>query len=169
MIILVMGVSGSGKSTLGHALAAQLGVHFLDGDDLHSPASRAKMASGKPLDEEDRGPWLEVLAEKAATAAERGKDMVVACSALKRTHRDRLRQAAPLRLVYLAGNPGTMRERLASRSGHFMPAALIDSQFEALEPPEADEVALTLEATRPVRELTETAAAWVGCLSRGSG
>ncbi|MEQ6900275.1 gluconokinase [Nocardioides sp. YIM 152588] len=143
-LLVVMGVSGSGKSTVGAALAGRLGVPFADGDDLHPPANIAKMAAGVPLDDADRGPWLDAVG--AWLAAHDGTGAVIACSALKRVYRDRLRGHAPrLRLVHLAGPRGTIARRQADRPGHFMPAALLDSQYDALEPLGADEPGIVLD------------------------
>ncbi len=147
--VIVMGVAGSGKTTVGKRLAGRLGVPFVDGDDLHSPAARAKMASGQALEDADRWPWLDRIAAKLADpAAPRG--WVVACSALKRAYRDRLRAGAgpALRFVYLDADPALMRARVTGRRGHYMPASLVDSQFAALEPPvgERDVIAIAADA-----------------------
>jgi gluconokinase len=144
--IVVMGVSGSGKTTLGVRLAQALGAEFVDGDDLHTDAARAKMKAGRALTDEDRWPWLDRIGAKLAE----GERTVVACSALRRAYRDRLRAAAgpKLRFVYLEATPEEMRARVASRVGHYMPASLVDSQFAALEPPdgEADVIATSADA-----------------------
>jgi gluconokinase len=146
LAIVVMGVSGAGKTTVGRALAAALGAEFIDGDDLHSDAARAKMAAGHALTDEDRWPWLDRVGARLAGA----RATIVACSALKRAYRDRIRAAAgpALRFVYLAATPDAMRRRVAARRGHYMPASLVDSQFAALEPPdgEADVIAISAEA-----------------------
>ncbi len=146
LALVVMGVSGSGKTTLGLALAAALGAEFIDGDDLHSDAARAKMAAGHALTDADRWPWLDRI---GAALAEAGKRRIVACSALKRVYRDRLRAAAgpPLRFVYLAATPEAMRERVAARRGHYMPASLVDSQFTTLEPPSGEPDVIEVSAT----------------------
>lgn len=142
--VVVMGVSGSGKSHLGAALAQSLGVDFVEGDDLHPPANIAKMRAGTPLDDADRQPWLEAIA--GAIAAHRGQGVVVACSALRRAYRDRLRRADPaLRLLYLRVPRDELARRLRERR-HFMPPALLDSQLATLEEPAADEHAIVLEA-----------------------
>ena len=145
MSVVVMGVSGAGKTTVGRALAAALGAEFIDGDDLHSEAARAKMASGVALSDEDRWPWL----DRVGAALAQGR-RVVACSALKRVYRERIRAAAGprLRFVYLAADREAMRRRVAARPGHYMPASLVDSQFATLEPPhgEADVVEISAEA-----------------------
>ena len=140
-ILVVMGVSGSGKSTVGARLAARLQVPFKDGDALHPAANIAKMASGHPLTDADRGPWLDRVAAKIAAWRAAKSGGVIACSALKRAYRDRL--AAPdVTFVYLEETPETISARLTHRPGHFMPAALVASQFDALEPPAPDERAI---------------------------
>ncbi len=142
--IIVMGVSGSGKSGLGSALAHACEVDFVEGDALHPPANIAKMSAGIPLDDADRWPWLEAIA--AAITAHRGAGVVVACSALRRAYRDRLRQADPaLRLLYLRVPREELARRLRERQ-HFMPPALLDSQLATLEEPAADERAIVLQA-----------------------
>ncbi len=155
--VVVMGVSGCGKSTVGAALAQRLGVGFIEGDALHPPANVHKMAAGTPLTDDDRRGWLDAIAQ-ALRAAE-GQGAVVACSALKRRYRDRLREAAPgLRLVHLAGAEPLLAQRLARRSGHYMPASLLPSQLATLEPPALDEHALILDITEPPEALAERAA-----------
>ncbi len=134
---MVMGVSGSGKSTVGAALARRLNVPFVDADTLHPPANIAKMAAGEPLDDDDRNPWLETVG--AWLAGHRGGG-VVSCSALKRKYRDQLRAHCPrVEFLHLRGSPELIGRRLAGRSGHFMPAALLRSQLDALEPLGTDE------------------------------
>ena len=142
--IVVMGVSGSGKSHLGEALAQSCGVNFVEGDALHPPANIAKMTAGIPLDDADRWPWLDAIA--AAITAHRGQGVVVACSALRRSYRDRLRRADPgLRLIYLRVPRSELERRLRERH-HFMPPTLLDSQLLTLEEPDADEQAIILDA-----------------------
>jgi gluconokinase len=145
--VVVMGVSGAGKTTVGRALAERLGADFVDGDDLHSAAARAKMSAGHPLDDEDRWPWLDriagVMRQKLGA-----RGVVVACSALRRAYRDRLRAGVgpDLRFVYLKASPDLMRARVAGRKGHYMPASLVDSQFAALEPPDGEADVVTMAA-----------------------
>lgn len=134
--IVVIGVSGSGKSTIGAALARRLNVPFQDADHLHPPANIAKMAAGEPLTDDDRYPWLDKVGEWLAAHP----SGVMSCSALKRAYRDRLRRHSPSAyFLHLRGRPDVIAARLAARSGHFMPATLLQSQFDTLEPLGADE------------------------------
>lgn len=140
--IVVCGVSGSGKSTVGAALAARLAWSFRDADDLHPAENVAKMRGGEPLTDVDREPWL----DRVAAEIERRSPMVVACSALRRAHRDRLRLGGlDLWFVLLAPPTEVLRERVANRRGHFMPAALLDSQLAALEPLGAGERGIVVD------------------------
>src|SRR3954470_11847504 len=135
--IVVMGVSGSGKSTVGAALAQRLRVPFADADDFHPEANIAKMTAGHALNDDDRRPWLESI---GGWLAEHGSGGVMSCSALKRAYRDQLREHCPdVDFLHLAGTPEVIGRRQASRPGHFMPASLLASQFETLEPLAADE------------------------------
>lgn len=137
-----MGVAGSGKSLIGGALARALDVAFVEGDDYHSPENVARMASGTPLTDADRLPWLRSVAKRIRDAKSAGTGLVVACSALKRSYRDLLRaeSGAPgLQFVFLKGSRALIAGRLADRRGHFMPPALLDSQLAALEEPSPDE------------------------------
>ena len=147
-IVVVMGVAGSGKTTVGAALAGLIGVDFVDGDDLHPPSNVEKMHAGHPLADEDRWPWLDRVGGALAEAADAGRGLVMACSALKRAYRDRIRAAAgpELLFVFLDVSQGEARKRMAVRLNHFMPSALLDSQFDTLEPPtgEADVLSVTL-------------------------
>jgi len=153
--VVVMGVSGSGKSTIGARLAERLGIPFVDGDDLHPAANVAKMTSGTPLDDADRAPWLDAVGRVLAA-----EPTVVACSALKRTYRDRLRRAAPgLALVVLHGDRALLAERMGHRPGHFMPTALLDSQLATLELPAPEERAIELDIAATPSELVDAAAA----------
>jgi gluconokinase len=135
--IVVMGVSGSGKSTVGAGLAQRLRVPFADADDSHPAANIAKMTAGHALDDDDRRPWLDSIGEWLAAHADGG---VMSCSALKRVYRDQLREhCADVDFLHLAGTPEVIGRRQASRPGHFMPASLLVSQFETLEPLATDE------------------------------
>jgi carbohydrate kinase (thermoresistant glucokinase family) len=132
VIVVLMGVSGSGKSTIGAPLAERLGVPFLDADEFHPPENVAKMASGTPLTDADRWPWLALLNEKL----KREKGAVLACSALKQSYRDALAKGlADCRFVHLRGSMELISGRLAARRHRYMPASLLQSQFETLEPP----------------------------------
>ncbi|MFI7125240.1 gluconokinase [Nonomuraea sp. NPDC050153] len=145
-LVVVMGVSGAGKTTVGRLLAERLGVSFIDGDDLHPPANVAKMASGVPLTDDDRFPWLESVG--GALAGSRAGGAVVACSALKRTYREIILAEAPdLLFVELHAAPDLIVRRLEARTGHFMPGALFDSQWNTLEPLEADEPGFRVDCT----------------------
>jgi gluconokinase len=138
--ILVMGVSGSGKSTAGESLAVELGWPFRDADSFHPAANVAKMSAGIPLTDDDRWPWLAAIAAWIDERREMGKPGIVSCSALKRTYRRVLLDGRPdVRLVYLQGDQPLIAGRMGRRQGHFMPPALLDSQFAALEEPTADE------------------------------
>ncbi|MEO6533717.1 MAG: gluconokinase [Pseudolysinimonas sp.] len=152
--VVVMGVSGSGKTTVGAALADALGLRFVDGDALHPAANVAKMAAGIPLDDADRAPWLDAIGTLLAAGP-----LVVACSALKRSYRDRLRVAAPaLQLVFLDGSPELLASRMAARPGHFMPTSLLRSQLATLERPAPDENALTADIAAPVTQIVASLA-----------
>jgi gluconokinase len=133
-----MGVAGSGKTTIGRGLAAELGWKFYDADDYHPPANVAKMRRGVPLGDADRLPWLQTLEALVRASIERGESGVLACSALKATYRARLLIDERVKLVYLKGTFDLIQKRLANRRGHFMSAAMLESQFAALEEPEQE-------------------------------
>ena len=163
--VVVMGVSGSGKSTVATGIASALGLHFLEGDDLHSAQSVQKMEAGIALEDEDRWPWLDRIGACLADAGRWPRGLVVACSALKRAYRDRLREASPgVRFVFLDGPADLIASRLAGRTGHYMPSALLASQLLTPEPPgvdETDAACVSIEApegeivSRALRELAE--------------
>lgn len=145
-VLVLMGVSGSGKSSVAALLAGRLGWSFAEGDDLHPPANIAKMAAGHPLDDADRAPWLERIAAWIAERRAAGEPGIMTCSALKRRYRDMLRGPGVV-FVHLAGSREQIGDRLVARTGHFMPAALLDSQFADLEPLGPDEDGITVEVT----------------------
>ncbi len=139
-VVVVMGVSGSGKSTVAEGLVERLGWEFAEGDDLHPPANVAKMRSGQPLDDDDRWPWLRRLADWIGEREQAGRPVVVTCSALKRSYRDLLRNGHPsVWFAHVTVDPDLLRERVAGRTGHYMPASLVESQLAALEPLQDDE------------------------------
>jgi carbohydrate kinase (thermoresistant glucokinase family) len=154
--IVVMGVSGSGKTVVGRRLAKRLGWRFLDADDVHPAANVQKMASGVPLDDADREPWLARLASELADAIARGQPVVLACSALKRAYRGQLGLPDPaIRLVHLDGPREVLRKRAEQRAGHFMPATLLDSQLATLEPPGAAESPIVIDVSAPPEAIVE--------------
>lgn len=137
-VYVVMGVSGSGKTTIGVRLAERLGWPYAEADDMHSPANVAKMAAGQPLTDADRKPWLEAIEAWIDGRIAAGGTGVVSCSALKRSYRDGMRKPG-VRFVYLDGSRELIAARMSARHGHFMKAAMLDSQFADLEPPGPDE------------------------------
>ncbi len=143
---VVMGVTGAGKSLIGAALAQALGVSFVDGDDLHSETNRQHMAAGIALTDADRAVWLQLIADRLRQASHAGLGLVVACSALKASYRDILRQSASaVQFIYLKGTPDVIAPRMAQRTGHFMPATLLPSQFATLEEPTSNESAWVID------------------------
>ena len=151
-LVVVMGVSGSGKTTIGAALAQRLRVPFADADDFHPQANIDKMSAGIPLTDDDRGPWLATIATWLGDHAASGG--VTSCSALKRSYREVLAAAAPqVFFVHLHGDPEVIAARVAGRPGHFMPAALVESQFATLEPLEPGERGAVLDVDQPVDDL----------------
>ena len=152
--IVVMGVSGSGKSTVGAALAQRLRVPFADADDFHPPANIAKMTAGEPLNDDDRYPWLEAIGMWLADALRGGGAM--SCSALKRKYRDQLRRHCPdVEFLHLSGTPEVIGRRQASRPGHFMPASLLQSQFDTLEPLETDERGIVIDVDQDIDSIVD--------------
>lgn len=156
--IVVMGVSGCGKSTVGRALAQALGLHFVEGDELHSPRNVELMAAGTPLTDADRHGWLQEVASQLGNATAQSRGVVVSCSALKRAYRDQLRAGAPdLRFVYLYGTPELLFGRMRTRAGHYMPASLLQSQLDTLEPPGADEAPITIDISQAPADIVAEA------------
>nr|WP_174804487.1 gluconokinase [Martelella limonii] len=150
--LIVMGVSGCGKSTVAKRLALTFGYPFFEGDDLHSAANVAKMASGHPLQNEDRWDWLDRI---AAVLSGNAAPVVLTCSSLKRVYRDRLRERSgrELLFVYLTALYAVIAERLQARTDHYMPASLLDTQFAALEPPSQDERHVVVNVDAPLDEI----------------
>jgi gluconokinase len=144
MIIVIMGVAGAGKSTLGELLAAALDCEFLDGDSLHPPANIEKMARGVPLTDADRAPWLASIHSRILNSFQRGKCLVVACSALRQRYRETLADGVSITWVYLKGSENVIRARLLERQHHFFKAQTLASQFADLEEP-ADAIVIDVE------------------------
>jgi gluconokinase len=142
--IVVMGVAGCGKSTFGRALALKLNLPWIEGDDFHSAASKAKMAAGTPLDDADRAGWLQTLVQQIQ---KHPAGCVIGCSALKQSYRDVLRQAGDVRFAYLRLTREESQRRVSSRAGHFFSDTLVESQFAALQEPQAENDVVTLDAT----------------------
>ncbi|MBP1137818.1 beta-N-acetylhexosaminidase [Arthrobacter sp. PvP023] len=158
--IIVMGVSGCGKTTIGDLVARELGVPFLDGDSLHPVENVAKMAAGTPLTDEDRWPWLATVGAELANAGDGG--LVLACSALRRSYRDAIREQAPDTVfLHLHGSKEVLRARTEGRTGHFMPPALLDSQLATLEPLDADEAGIVVDIAAPVSQVVTEALAGI--------
>ncbi|WP_328772737.1 gluconokinase [Streptomyces sp. NBC_00286] len=155
-VVVVMGVAGTGKTTVGPLVADRLGVPYAEGDEFHPEANIAKMSAGTPLTDEDRRPWLDAIGRWAHERA--GLGGVVSCSALKRSYRDRLRASAPgVVFVHLKGDRRLIEDRMAHRQGHFMPTALLDSQFATLQPLEADEAGVAVDVSGSPEEIAERA------------
>jgi len=154
--VVVMGVSGSGKSTVAEMLASRLGWEMTEGDRLHPPANVTKMRQGIPLDDGDRAPWLDRIGEQLKSWAAEGRSGVLTCSALKRAYRDRIRAARPdVSFVYLKGSKELIRSRVAARHHEYMPASLLHSQFDTLEPPDPGEPVVTIDAGEPPERETQ--------------
>jgi gluconokinase len=154
--LVVMGVSGSGKSTIADALAKRLGWRYEDGDRFHPASNVAKMSAGQPLTDDDRWPWLQAIAGEIDRICKNGERAVIACSALKRAYRNILvHRRGDVRIVFLDGSEALIASRLAARKGHFMPAGLLASQFKTLEPPAADERAVTAPIDAKVEAIVD--------------
>lgn len=144
--MVVMGVSGSGKTTVAERVAASLGWMFQEGDKLHPAANVAKMASGHPLDDADRAPWLAIIAEWIDARLRTGQDAIITCSALKRSYREQIGNGKPgVQIVYLHGDRATLEAHINGRHHEYMPATLLDSQLATLEEPVPDEHVITVE------------------------
>lgn len=156
VVLVLMGVSGCGKSTVAALLAGQLGWPFAEGDDMHPPSNVEKMATGHPLTDEDRWPWLEKIADWVDERLDHKENGLITCSALKRSYRDVInRRGAGLIFVYLAGSFETIAARLGTRLGHFMPSTLLQSQFADLEEPSPDEPELRVDVGLSPEEIAQ--------------
>lgn len=163
--LIVMGVSGSGKSTVAEVLAARIGWLCEDGDRYHPKANVKKMSAGRPLTDADRIPWLQAIAARIDGACAGGVRLVISCSSLKRSYRDILVHGRnDVRIVYLKGSKALIAERLAKRKNHFMPPGLLDSQFDALEPPGLSENAIAISIDGSVDTIVDRI---VDALQRG--
>lgn len=155
--LVVMGVCGCGKSSVAQGLADSLGWSLAEGDDFHPAANKEKMASGTPLTDEDRWPWLDLIVDWTATEDQAGRSTVVTCSALKRIYRDRLAQApGDTYFIHLAGDPEILAARLGARTGHFMPPTLLPSQLATLEQLEVDEHGFVVDIDADIDTIVET-------------
>ena len=152
-VLIFMGVCGCGKSTVGSNLAEKLGIQFAEGDNFHSEANIKKMSSGNPLDDQDREPWLAVMANTISEWIETGEGGVLSCSALKRKYRDRLRGnydlGGPIHFIYLNGPFELIEARLKKRGDHYMPSSLLTSRFADLEEPQTEECAINIDISLP--------------------
>jgi gluconokinase len=157
MHVVVMGVAATGKTTVGEGLAEELGCEFVEGDELHPSANIEKMSAGVPLTDEDRWPWLRAIAGLVAARDQQGTSTVVTCSALRRSYRDALREAAPTFFVHLEAPFEVLEERMKHRTKHFMPTSLLTTQFETLEPLGEDEAGAVVDVTPPADEVIEEA------------
>ncbi|MEM1388126.1 MAG: gluconokinase [Pseudomonadota bacterium] len=158
---VLMGVSGCGKTSVGEALAARGLTRFIDGDTLHPPGNIAKMASGQPLDDDDRAPWL---ADVGAALGAGAPPVTIGCSSLKRRYRDWIRAAvggSTVHFLHLAAPKAVLERRVNTREGHFMPPALLDSQFATLQPLQPDEAGQVIDIDRPVEAVIDDAAAYI--------
>ncbi len=157
--VVVMGVSGSGKTTVGELLPPLVGIVYRDGDDLHPKANIDKMSAGIPLTDDDRWPWLESIGR---WLAEHPEGAMIGCSSLKRSYRDLIRSHCPDAVfLHVHGDFDLLLERMSSRKGHFMPASLLQSQFDTLEPLEADEAGRVFDVHDPPEEIARQAALWL--------
>ena len=154
MIIIIMGVSGSRKTTIGIELSKKLGFSFLEGDDFHPPENIIKMKNGVALTDQDRMPWLKMIVSKCEHEIKIGNDLVIACSALKKSYRLVLNNGFEHRFIHLKGNITTIKNRMLGRD-HFMPIQLIDSQFATLETPSKDENSISIDIKLPVNNQIE--------------
>lgn len=158
MKLVVMGVSGCGKSSVGEALSERLNASFVDGDDLHPESNRKKMKSGIPLTDEDRWQWL----EEVGNTLSQNENVIVACSALKRTYREKIREFEPkVKFIHLHGTRELLQERINARSNHFMPASLLESQLATLEPIGNEENGYVFDIANQVAQIVDEVIAWL--------
>jgi carbohydrate kinase (thermoresistant glucokinase family) len=158
MKLVVMGVSGCGKSSVGELLAQKIGAVFIDGDDLHPASNKEKMSSGIPLNDDDRLPWLQSVGK----TLQGQENIVVACSALKKSYRDKiLAQAPTTRFIHLHGSKELLLGRLGYRTSHFMPLSLLDSQLQTLEMMDSSEPGKVFDVAKPVGEIIEEVIIWI--------
>jgi gluconokinase len=164
--IVVMGVSGCGKTSVAEGLAAALTAAFIEGDSLHPAANVEKMSKGIPLTDDDRWPWLDTIGRAMAETLQGGKSVVVSCSALKASYRDRLRQAAggSLAFLFLKGSRELLMDRMAARRGHFMPVSLLDSQLATLEDPSQEPGVVTVDIDASIGQIVAAAIAGLKAL-----
>jgi gluconokinase len=155
VIVIIFGVSGAGKTTVGKLLAEEVGWHFYEADDFHSRANIDKMRRGIPLTDADRWPWLESLRQLIERSLKAGENAVLACSALKRAYRERLRLSDEVKFVFLRGDYALIEKQLRRRHGHFMDPDLLRSQFADLEEPKPDEHVITIDLGRTPQEIVE--------------
>jgi gluconokinase len=155
VIVIIFGVSGAGKTTVGKLLAREFGWSFIEADDFHLAANIEKMRNGHPLTDEDRWLWLDCLRKQIEQSLAAGENGVLACSALKRAYRDRLRVGDKGKFVFLRGDYALVEKQLRSRHGHFMNEVLLQSQFDDLEQPQPDENVLTIQLGRTPQEIVE--------------
>ncbi|WP_034990561.1 gluconokinase [Corynebacterium halotolerans] len=164
--IVIMGVSGSGKSTVGELLGERLGLPYRDGDDLHPPANIDKMSAGQPLTDEDRWPWLRLVGEWLTDHPDGG---IIGCSALKRSYRDMIRESAPgVVFVHVHGTRELLHERMLHRPGHFMPASLLESQFDTLEDLGPDETGQVFDIAEPPETVVDQVTDWLAGLDESA-
>jgi gluconokinase len=167
--LVLMGVAGSGKSTIAEALATRIGWRCEDGDKFHPESNIAKMSAGHPLTDEDRWPWLQAIADEIDRICKRGEHVVIGCSALKRAYRDVLVHGREdVRIVYLDGSRELIAQRLKARKGHFMPPSLLESQFNALQPPGTDERPVTVSVDAAAGTIVDDIMRKLGSDVRGS-
>jgi gluconokinase len=158
---IIMGVAGCGKTSVGEGLSRLTGIRFMDGDALHSKENIAKMSDGIPLTDADRWPWLEAIGHEFAQSTE---PLVIGCSALKRSYRDKIRHhaGAPVCFIHLTGSREVIGQRMQNRRDHFMPPTLLDSQFATLEPPGTDEESTAIDIDQPLYAIVTRAARYLG-------